>query len=112
LLPCDLTCPPYRHGGKEIAGVSVSASRDMSGKIHISLCNPDPDNPLYLDCELSGKTTKRVSGRVLTAPAMNSHNTFRNPDNISPAEFNDFRLKHGMLTLTLPAKSVVMLEIE
>ena len=112
LLPCDVECPPYRHGAQEISGVSVSASRDKTGKIHVSLCNPDPENTLYLDCELRGYTASRVSGRVLTAPAMNSHNTFRNPDNISPAEFNDFRLKHGILTLTLPAKSVVMLEMD
>jgi len=92
--------------------LNVSASKDKSGKVHISLCNLDPNKSAKLDCELRGIKAKKVSGRVLTAPAINSHNTFEKPNVVHPTIFKDVNLKSGKLTATLPAKSVVVLEIE
>ena len=43
---------------------------------------------------------------------MTAHNTFDNPEAISPAAFYDFKLKGDILSATLPSKSVVVLEIE
>jgi alpha-N-arabinofuranosidase len=42
---------------------------------------------------------------------MNAHNTFEKPDVVKPAAFQGFELKDGTITATLPAKSVVVLEI-
>lgn len=115
LLPTNLQCRDYEFEGEEIPALNVSASRDKSGKIHISLCNLDPKNSAELICELRGGPPRRatsVSGRVLTAEAMNTHNTFENPEVIYPVEFKGFKLKGNVLTTTLPAKSVVVLKIE
>lgn len=38
--------------------------------------------------------------------------TFEKPDAIQPAEFKDFKTAEGGFTATLPAKSVVALEVE
>ncbi|HEX9653517.1 MAG TPA: alpha-L-arabinofuranosidase C-terminal domain-containing protein [bacterium] len=43
---------------------------------------------------------------------MNSHNTFENPDVVRPVDFKDVKLSNGVLTATLPAKSVVVFEVE
>jgi alpha-N-arabinofuranosidase len=43
---------------------------------------------------------------------MTAHNTFDNPEAVKPAVFNDVQLKEDVLTVVLPAKSVVVLEIE
>jgi alpha-N-arabinofuranosidase len=112
LLPVELQCGRYQFADSNIPSLNVSASRDDSGKIHISLCNLDPNKPAEIVCELSGVKAKSVSGRVLTAEAMTAHNTFDKPEAVKPAVFNDAKLKENVLTATLPAKSVVVLEVE
>ena len=112
LLPTDLQCVDYTSGEEKLPALNVSASKDESGKIHLSLCNIDPNNSAVIDCELRGFKAKKVTGRVLTAEAINLHNTFENPNVVQPVVFNNVKLDGGMLTATLPAKSVVVLEIE
>jgi len=112
LLPIELQCRDYQFGGETIPALNVSASKDKSGNIHISLCNLDPKNSARLVCELQGTEAKKISGRVLTADAMTAHNTFENPQVVKPATFNNFKLEGNILTATLPTKSVVVLEIE
>ena len=111
MLPVELQCNDYQFGDSKISALNVSASKDKSGKIHISLCNLDPKNSAEIVCELQGARAKKVSGRVLTADAMTAHNTFDNPQAISPAAFYNFKLKGDILSATLPPKSVVVLEI-
>jgi alpha-N-arabinofuranosidase len=112
LLPSDLTCADYQFGSQKTAGLSASASRDKAGKVHVTLCNLNPNAPAELTCELKGVKAGRVSGRVLTATEMQAHNTFDAPETIRPAEFKDVKVTGEGLTATLPAKSVVVLEIE
>jgi alpha-L-arabinofuranosidase len=50
---------------------------------------------------------------VLTAPAMQAHNTFEAPETVKPAPFDGATLATaGTLTVSLPAKSVVVLELK
>lgn len=110
-LPVELTTPDYVMGGDRIPAVSASASRDTAGKIHLSLVNSNPHEALTVSCRLQGAAAKMVTGRVLTAPAMNACNTFDAPDAVHPAAFTGATLDGSMLTVALPAKSVVMLEL-
>lgn len=112
LLPVELQCRDYQYGDNKVPVLNASASRNGAGKIHISLCNLDAKNPAEIICELKGIEAKKVSGRVLTSDTMTAHNTFDNPEVIKPAVFNDVQLKEDVLTAMLPAKSVVVLEIE
>jgi alpha-N-arabinofuranosidase len=111
LLPADVQGPKYEMKGDAMPALSVSASRDKAGLIHISLCNLDPTKPQDVDCELRGIQARSVSGRVLTATGMNAHNTFEKPDAIQPSEFKGATLDKNGLKITLPAKSVVALEV-
>jgi alpha-N-arabinofuranosidase len=43
---------------------------------------------------------------------MTAHNTFDQPNAVKPVTFDDFSLKSDVLTVTLPSKSVVVLEVE
>jgi alpha-N-arabinofuranosidase len=61
---------------------------------------------------LEGLSPASAAGRVLTAPAMNSHNTFAATDVVRPVTFEGMTLAGGTLTLTLPAKSVVIVELK
>jgi alpha-N-arabinofuranosidase len=112
LLPIDLTSADYISGSQTIQQVHASASRDKAGKIHVTLCNLNPNDTAEVTCELSGAKAQKLAGRVLTAPAINSHNTFDNPEVVKPAAFNDFKTTDNGFTVTLPAKSVMVLAVE
>ncbi len=111
-LPLELKSPDYVVDGKAIPAVSASASRDAAGKVHVSLVNTDPNNTVNVSCALAGLAAKSVAGRVLTAPAVTSVNTFDAPHTVEPAKFDGAKLAGDQLTVALPAKSVVILTLE
>ncbi|HVU25174.1 MAG TPA: alpha-N-arabinofuranosidase [Opitutus sp.] len=110
-LPVELISPDYAFGDEKIPDVSASASRDAAGKVHLSLVNTNPGQAIKVSCRLAGVAAATVTGRVLTAPAITSHNTFDAPHTVEPAAFDGARLSGDTLAITLPAKSVVVLEL-
>jgi len=112
LLPMDLETSDYVSGSDKIPAVSASASRDTAGKIHVTLCNLNPSAPAEVACELQGAKVQKLAGRVLTALAINTHNTFAAPQNVQPAEFSAVKATETGFAATLPAKSVVVIEGE
>ncbi len=112
LVPVSLAAGRYEAEGRSIPAVSASASRDAQGRLHVSLTNLDPNHPRSVIVELEGAQVSRVSGRVLTAGAMNAHNTFERPDDVRPAAFAGAHLAGDRLTVELPAKAIVVLELQ
>jgi alpha-L-arabinofuranosidase len=112
LLPGELKSADYQFGDQKIPAVSASASRDKAGKIHVTLCNLNPNKPAEVTCDLQGAKAQKISGRVLTAPEMNAHNTFDRPKDVEPVEFDAFRVTNDGFITTLPPKSVVVLELK
>jgi alpha-N-arabinofuranosidase len=113
LLPVSFTSEKYVLDGQSMDAVQASASRDAAGRVHITPVNIDPNREQTIEIELRGMTPKRVSGQVLTADKLNGHNTFDRPETVRLKDFDAVKLlKNGMLRLSLPPKSVVMLEIE
>ena len=112
LLPINIDCSNYEFDGENIPVVNASASIDNDNKIHISLCNLDPNCTVEINCELRGIGHGDISGRTLTAEESNAHNTFDKPEEVRPVEFNDFVQADDGLIIKLPAKSVTVLEIK
>jgi alpha-N-arabinofuranosidase len=110
-LRLDLVTPDYTLGGKAIPAASASASRDAAGVVHVSLVNTDPNRVLDVSLRVTGMAAKGVTGRVLTADAMNARNTFEAPQAVKPAAFAGAKVAGDTLTVSLPAKSVVVLEL-
>jgi alpha-L-arabinofuranosidase len=110
-LPVSLLTPDYKLGDQTIPMIDATASRDASGKTHLSLVNVDPNVAVTVSCELRGLKPGSVSGRILTAPEMNSHNTFDAPNTVAPKPFTGASLLNGRLNVIMPAKSVVTLEL-
>jgi alpha-N-arabinofuranosidase len=104
--------PDYESRGQSVPNVHVSASRAQDGKINVTLCNLNPNQPAQVSCELQGAKAAKLSGRVLTAPEINTHNTFEQPENVKPAAFDAFETTDGGFNTTLPSKSVVVLTVE
>ncbi|MBN1422167.1 MAG: alpha-N-arabinofuranosidase [Planctomycetes bacterium] len=112
LLPAEIACDPYRFEKDEIPAVNASASRDDAGRIHISLVNIHPHEPMAIDARISGAKASRVRGKLLTADAMTAHNSFEKPDVVKPIPFDGATVTDDGIRATLPARSVVVLEIE
>lgn len=112
LLSLELDVPDYRYGDESTPAISASASITSGNKIHISLCNLNPKESMEVSCELRGTAVSKVSGTFLTASEMDAHNTFDNPANVKPEAFHGASLLQGKLAVSLPAKSVVVLELE
>jgi alpha-N-arabinofuranosidase len=111
-LPADINCAAYKNGSNTLPAVSVSASKDKAGKIHISIVNLNPQQPAEVDCDIVGLQARKISGRILTAEVMNAHNTFDKPDAVKPVEFKGVQVKDGKILATIPSKSVVVLEAD
>jgi len=111
LLPTDLEAGSYSFEGEAIPALTASASRDGEGRIHITLANLDPNRPRTVSATLTGARVTAVSGRILTAAAMNAHNTFEDPAAVQPAPFDGASLQGETLSIQLPPKSVVVLEL-
>jgi alpha-N-arabinofuranosidase len=112
LIPVEMKTPEYRFGQASIPSLQASASRDAAGKLHISIVNLDPNRASQVSTRITGATPRNITGRVLTAPAMNTINTFDKPDAVRPAPFTDFKILGDQITLNLPSKSVVLLELQ
>jgi alpha-N-arabinofuranosidase len=111
LLPSTLDEGAYTRNGESVPAVSASASRDTAGVIHLTLANLDPNDPRTVAADIRGAAVSAVTGRILTAAAMNAHNTFANPNIVQPAAFRGARLVGGKVVIELPPKAIVALEL-
>jgi alpha-N-arabinofuranosidase len=111
LLPTDVQTPDYLAGSDKVPTVNVSASQNEN-KIHLSLCNLNAGASAEVTCELRGAKAQSISGRVLTANEITGHNTFEHPDSVHPEGFRSFKTTETGFSATLPAKSIVVLELE
>jgi alpha-L-arabinofuranosidase len=111
LIPVELNAPEYKLGESSVPTLNASASRDQGGALHLSIVNLDPNRAAQVSLKINGAAPAKMTGRVLTAAAMNATNTFERPGAVGPAPFDAFKTQGGVTTLSLPPKSVVVLEL-
>lgn len=102
-LKAEVTGPTFRRGDVELPAVEASVAKTADGKTVIALVNLDPERPARVATGLRSA----VQGRVLTAAAIDAHNSFDRPQAIAPAPYRAEPGADG-LTLELPAKSIVV----
>ena len=110
-VPIDIESPDYTVGEKTIKQLSASASVAEDGTLNVSLSNLHHENAIEIDAELKGANASRIVGRLLTAAALNAHNTFDAPETVKPVEFTEAKIAGGKLKLTLPARSFAVMSI-
>ena len=62
--------------------------------------------------KVAGASPATVTGRVLTASAIDAINAFDKPPAVTPVPFTAFHVQAGQVTLNLPSKSVVVIELK
>jgi alpha-N-arabinofuranosidase len=111
-LPISMNqVPQYTLDKVSVPGVSTSAARGKDGKIYLALVNTNPNQAVSLNVAIQGQASTRAVGRVLTADAMDAHNTFTAPNTIKPVDYTA-NASNGKLTLQLPSKAVMVVAIE
>jgi alpha-N-arabinofuranosidase len=110
-LPLDIQCDSLSSNDKKFASVSASASKDAKGLIHITLANVDPDKEQKIEIDLGNAKIAKVLGTILTAKTVDAYNTFENPNVVAPAVFKGAKVNKNGLVVTVPAKSIIALEL-
>jgi alpha-N-arabinofuranosidase len=110
-LPVDLETDYVLHGGETIPAVSASASKDSEGRLHLSLVNLDPKLGVAVKASLQGAAVSGVTGSLLTADALDAHNTVAAPNAVRPVPFDGARLSGAELAVELPPRSIVVLAL-
>ncbi|MGB3627804.1 MAG: alpha-L-arabinofuranosidase C-terminal domain-containing protein [Henriciella sp.] len=104
-LPVSYDAPDYTLGDVTIPAVSVSAAETPEGETVIALVNSDAKT--WHSVDLSSFGAGGFTGRILTADAMDAHNSFDDPDTVTPQPFS----VDGSVA-NLPPHSVIVLMAE
>ena len=110
LLPLEYESPSFEMIEDNIPAISASGSVDSNGYAHISLVNIDAVKSHTIEIELNELGIKKVTGKILNSGMVQDHNTFDNPDKVSPEVFSGYKFKKGILTVSIPPFSVIVLE--
>ncbi|MGG4096582.1 alpha-N-arabinofuranosidase [Paenibacillus lautus] len=103
----------YEMDGEKIPQVSVTASKDQAGKIHVSLCNVSHTEQSDVTIQLRGLNgeVSKIVGQQLASDSLDAHNTFESPETLRPTTFHAFEQERDVLRAKLAPMSVTVLEI-
>jgi alpha-N-arabinofuranosidase len=110
-VPVAFDAGTYTHGDISLPRVDAIAARDKAGKLWLAITNLDPNQPLEIEASLTGITAKSAVGETLTAPRVDSVNTFDAPNTVVPKPVSA-KAQNGMLALKLEPKSVTVMSVE
>ncbi len=109
-IPVQFDPGTYHHGDITLPGIDAVAVRATDGQLYISLVNLDPHHGATVRIGLPESGITKASGQVLTAPNVNSVNTFDKPDSVVPAPISG-TVSGGTATIALPSKSVAVIAL-
>ena len=111
LVPVTFDAGTYTNGSVTLPRVDAIAAKDTTGKLWLAITNLDPNQPVEIDASVAGVSVKSVSGQMLTAPQVDSVNTFDAPNTVVPKPIAA-KAEGGKLTLSLAPKSVTVVALE
>lgn len=94
-----------------VPNLNESVSLGADGKLHITLTNLSLTDSSDIDTVITEGKVKSVTGTLLTG-AMDDHNTFENPNKVHSVAFTEAKITDAGLSFTIPACSVLSLEVE
>jgi alpha-N-arabinofuranosidase len=110
-VPVSLDAGAYTQGDITLPRVDAIAARDKTGKLWLAVTNLDPNRSVAVQASLAGLTPRSASGETLTAPRVDSVNSFDAPSAVAPKAIAA-RIQGAMLALTLEPKSVTVISVE
>ncbi|HLJ49037.1 MAG TPA: alpha-L-arabinofuranosidase C-terminal domain-containing protein [Bryobacteraceae bacterium] len=110
-VPVSFDAGIYKHGDITLPRVDAIAAKDATGKLWVELTNIDPDHSAEAELSLSGINPKSAAGETLTAPKVDSVNSFAAPTTVAPKPIAA-KVQGGKLVLQLEPKSVTVVSVE
>ncbi|HKW57842.1 MAG TPA: alpha-L-arabinofuranosidase C-terminal domain-containing protein [Candidatus Acidoferrum sp.] len=110
-VPVTFDAGNYTHGDITLPRVDAIAAKDKNGKLWLEITNVDPNQTAEIEADLDGVEARSAAGETLTAPKVDSVNTFDAPDTVLPKPIVA-KIQGGKVALKLDAKSVTVISIE
>jgi alpha-N-arabinofuranosidase len=110
-LPVTFDAGVYTRGDITLPRVDAIAAKDIAGKLWLAITNLDPNQPVEIEASVSGARVRSASGETLTAPKVDSVNTFDAPRAVAPKAVSA-KVESGKLSLKLEPKSVTVVSLE
>jgi len=111
LVPVTFDAGTYRNGNIALPRLDAIAARGASGKLWLEITNLDPEQPVEIEAELTGIQVKSAAGEMLTAPKVDSVNSFEAPNAVVPKPVSA-KVQDGKLALKLEPKSVTVVALK
>jgi alpha-N-arabinofuranosidase len=110
-VPVTFDAGSYRHGDTTLPRVDAIAAKDTAGRLWLAITNVDPNQSVEIEASLVGITAKSAVGETLTAPRVDSVNTFEAPNAVLPKPVSA-KVQGAKLSLRLDPKSVTVISVE
>ena len=110
-VPVTFDAGIYTQGDIRLPRLDAIAAKDASGKLWLEVTNLDPEQPVEIEAELAGIQVKSAAGEMLTAPKVDSVNSFEAPNAVVPKPVSA-KVQDGKLVLKLEPKSVTVVALE
>ena len=98
-------------GTEKIPALNVSASKDSTGAIHISIVNLDPSKNISLNISVGGALNV-AGGQIITSSNLTDINTFEKKYTVKSETFTGARKNGNDLLVEIPSKSVVVVRLK
>jgi len=110
-VPVTVSAPQYQRGDVKLPGVDAIAARDAKGVLHVAVTNLDPQKAAQVQLELAGVKAARLRGETLSAPRVDSVNTFAAPSTVKPKAVT-VKVSGGKAKLELAPASITVFAVE
>jgi alpha-N-arabinofuranosidase len=111
LIPLKLDAGEFKVGDIALPQVDAIAARGKDGRIWLAVTNLDPSKEAVVRARVPSTKATFARGEVLTAPKVDSVNTFEAPKTVTPQTIR-IQVGDGKVELRLPPKSVTVLELD
>jgi alpha-N-arabinofuranosidase len=110
-VPVAFDAGTYTHGDITLPRLDAIAARDTAGRLWLAMTNLDPNRPAEIQASLTGIAARAAAGETLTAPSVDSVNTFEAPETVVPKPISA-RVQGGTVSLALEPRSVTVISVE
>jgi len=110
-LPVMFNAGSYKHGEITLPRIDAIAAKDATGKLWLEITNVDPNNSVDIEATVSGIKASSASGETLTAPKVDSVNTFEAPNLVTTKSIS-VKIEAGKVSLRVEPRSVTVVSVE
>jgi alpha-N-arabinofuranosidase len=110
-VPVSFDPGTYTHGDITLPRVDAIAAKDKDGRLWLAITNVDPNQSAEIEFTLAGINAKSAAGETLSAPKVDSVNSFDAPNTVVPKPISA-KAQDGKLILKLEPKSVTVVAVE